>query len=113
MVHRIPFAVLLALFATVAFAGDVQTPSAAEQQRARRGQAIRGLILDLQAQADGNPDAWPERLAPRADLPDLVYTRPDPSIRAKIFSEFSGVTVLVNETLSAHPDGAWVGYPDG
>jgi thiol-disulfide isomerase/thioredoxin len=96
--------------------------SPAEEERFRRGNALRQVLLELIEQADQADGVWPARLpatrpsgGASGGPPGLVYLSPgkianvtDAAARAHLL----GSAVVAHEAFESHPAGVWVGYAD-
>ncbi|HZZ44444.1 MAG TPA: hypothetical protein VFE58_16025, partial [Tepidisphaeraceae bacterium] len=101
---------LLTFFALCAsaLAAPTTAPSVPAPDRARH---LRTHLLQLLEQSAHNNGTWPDIAADS----DLTYRRPSPSTTTDPDQAFitASATVVLHESLTAHPAGVWVGYADG
>lgn len=76
-----------------------------------RGLAVRSLLLNLLEHSYRNHNLWPAQLPDHPNLPDLLYTPPPPTSSA--VNSLYGATIVLSESLNAHPEGVWIGFADG
>lgn len=88
-----------------------------DQDRIRRGQEIRQILLDTIDQKYANNGIWPEHPA-ASNGRHLVYIRPEPDVphisteALRQAAESGATTVVLHESFEEYPFGVWVGYED-
>jgi thiol-disulfide isomerase/thioredoxin len=113
-VLRTTAVLLLAVLARIVSAAPPATAPSADAARLTRGQHLRALALDLLEQSYASHGAWPAQLPPTAPA-GLTYTPPPnkPPSDEILARRIAAATVVLHESLRAHPDGAWLAYADG
>jgi thiol-disulfide isomerase/thioredoxin len=97
---------------TTFMADTTASLSSAEVARLNRGSQLRSVLLDSLDEAFAHNGEWPQYMVGGSE--EWNYKRPalgvgDDIVRGIVAS----ATVVAEEPLVDHPDGAWIGYADG